>query len=117
MDNGAMPQLKRAPSVMRFHFRNLLVLGLPFAAAGAGFVYFLDKGHPAVGVALGLIGFAIAGVGLFRQERNFRRMECPGCHRKLSRAPGKPGERISFVCLPCDTEWDSGFQESSDRDW
>ena len=109
-----MPTLKRTPSVMRFHFRNLLVLGLPFAAVLAAGMYFGMKERLGVAVASWVLGFAIAVVGLVRQERNLRQLECPTCRQVLRRKRGKPGERISFLCLPCDTEWDTGFHESTD---
>lgn len=107
-----MPTLKKDPQVMRRHFKNLLVLGIPFVATLGGGMLLMEKSPP-IGVGFWLAGFAIAVVGLVRQERNFRRYACPTCGQALRRETGKPGERISFVCLPCDTEWDTGFQESS----
>jgi hypothetical protein len=32
-------------------------------------------------------------------------------HREVG---GKPGDPITFVCKPCDTEWDTGFRNSTD---
>ncbi len=99
---------------MRFHFLNVAILGVPFLAALAGGMHFVMLDHAGIAVALWGLGLAIGIVGLVRQERNLRRLECPTCRQLLRRGTGKPGERISFLCQPCDTEWDTGFQESTD---
>ena len=107
---------KPVASVRRFHTLNLVVLGLPFAGTLVATWFFLKKDYQVLAVSSMALGFAIGMIGLVRQEKNLRRLECPSCHKILRRDPAKtkPGERISFLCHRCDTEWDSGFTRSTD---
>lgn len=103
-----MPVLKPDRSVRRRHFRELLLLGVPFV--GALMLAFTANGFwvgSSLAVVLGL-------VGLYRQERRLRRSACPTCRAALRREQGKPGDPITFVCSACDTEWDTGLREGSD---
>ncbi len=103
-----MPVLKPDPSVRRRHLQDVLLLGLPFAGAlwvGATTGWWLGAGFAAI-----LLGAA----GLYRQGRRFRSSLCPACGAALRRDPGEPGERVTFVCGACDTEWDTGMRDSTD---
>lgn len=101
---------------MRRHFRDMLTLGLPFVLvvllAGAG-AYWL---HGGTFIIAGIvIGAPIAIVGLVRQIRHFLHFPCPTCGTMLQRSGSdKAGAPITFLCTPCDTEWDTGFTEGSD---
>lgn len=107
-----MPVLKQDRTLRIRHFREVLLIGLPFAAL-VGDVLFVRIESTAVFVAALSAAALLGGVGLWRQARRFRRFDCPTCGAVLRRTRGKPGGRISFVCVPCDTEWDTGFQEST----
>jgi hypothetical protein len=107
-----MPTLKQDRTVMKRHFRDMLYLGLPFLMILLLMVLgtkWLES------VAVFIVGFItavpLAVVGLVRQERRLRHFACPTCGTMLHRDPGgEDGEPITFVCTPCDTEWDTGFR-------
>ena len=111
-----MPALKQDRTLMKRHFRDMLVLGLPFVLI-VGLMVFGARwfDSPAVFVGGFAIALPLAIAGLVRQQRRWRRFPCPGCRTMLERDPGgKPGDPITFVCKACDTEWDTGFQNNSD---
>ena len=101
---------------MKRHFRDMLVLGLPFVLIVGGMVVGA-RWFDSMAVFIGgfVVGVPLAIVGLVRQERRFRHFPCPTCktmlHRPGSTARGAP---IRFLCTSCDTEWDTGFSEGSD---
>jgi len=111
-----MPTLKQDRTLRKRHFRDMLYLGVPFVLVllvGAG-GFWRFQSMFLFGASF-IIGVPLAIVGLVRQERRWRRFPCPGCGTVLHRDPGgKPGAPITFVCKPCDTEWDTGFQNNSD---
>lgn len=100
---------------MRRHFKDMLLLGVPFLAL-VGSAFLLDYTRErSIPIFLGICAaaMALAGVGLYRQTRRMRRFACPSCGQELRRSAGKPGQPVTFVCGPCDTEWDTGFLEYS----
>jgi hypothetical protein len=111
-----MPLRKQDRSVMRRHFKDMLFLGVPFLALIGSLLfpdYTVERSIPFfIGGCVG--GMVLAGVGLYRQTRRMHRFICPTCGQVLRRSTGKSGEPVAFVCKPCDTEWDTGFRESSD---
>jgi hypothetical protein len=111
-----MPTLKQDRSLMKRHFRDMLLLGVPFGLIIIGMVCGL-RWFDSMPVFIGgfVLGVPLAIVGLVRQERRFRRFRCPTCGTMLQRSgPGERGAPIRFTCTACDTEWDTGFCEGSD---
>jgi len=108
-----MPTLKQDRTLMKRHFRDMLYLGVPFVLVilltGLLCSRFMDHFLPLF-IAGFVIAVPIAIVGIVRQERRHRHFACPTCGTMLHREPdGKDGDPITFVCIPCDTEWDTGF--------
>src|SRR5688500_4040949 len=107
-----MPTLKQDRTLRKRHFRDMLLLGIPFAVAllcaFAG-VWWLES-IPGFFCAFG-VGAVLGIVGVVRQERRFRRFPCPTCGTVLDRSDaGEDGRPIVFECKPCDTVWDTGFR-------
>jgi H+/gluconate symporter-like permease len=111
-----MATLKQDRTLMKRHFRDMLYLGVPFLLLLLGMVlgsYWFRS--PVCFIVGFVIAVPLAIVGLVRQERRWRRFPSPGCGTMLHReVAGKPGDPITFVCKPCDTEWDTGFRTGSD---
>lgn len=102
---------------MKRHFRDMLVLGVPFLLAVLaplllGYL-FQDYALP-IFIAAFMVGVPIAIVGMVRQERRTRHFACPTCGTMLHRTgkDDKDGDPVSFLCTACDTEWDTGFRVS-----
>ena len=100
---------------MKRHFRDMLYLGVPFVLillVAAGGTYWF---HSMLFFAGGFVfGVPLAIVGLVRQTRRNLHFPCPTCGTMLHRDPdGNAGDPITFVCKPCDTEWDTGFRVGS----
>ena len=111
-----MPTLKQDRSLMKRHFRDMLVLGVPFGLIILGMVCGA-RWFDSMPVFIGgfVVALPLAIIGLVRQERRWRRFPCPSCGKMLHRdVRGKPGDPITFVCTPCDTEWDTGFRNNTD---
>jgi len=101
--------------MMKRHFRDMLYLGVPFLLilllTAVGMTRLESA---AIFVAGFLIDVPLGIVGLVRQERRSRHFGCPSCGTMLHREPGagNDGDPVTFVCTPCDTEWDTGFRVS-----
>jgi len=111
-----MPTLKQDRTLMNRHFKDMLYLGVPFVLVllmGAGGAWRFQS--MTCFVATFVIGVPLAIVGLVRQIRRFRHFSCPTCGTMLGRNSGhdKEGTPITFVCTPCDIEWDTGFRVGS----
>jgi len=110
-----MPVLKQDRSTQAGHFRDLLFLGLPFLVGMlltvvAGIRY---QNVPFL-IACIIVLMVLAGVGMVRQMRRSLRFHCPTCGGLIPRTTGKLEGEITFLCGPCDTEWDTGFREGGD---
>ena len=109
-----MPTRKQDCTVVRRHLRNFLFLGAPFVGAFLAAIYAHRHGRMDWLIAAFVVAFAIALVGLIRQERLFRHYRCPDCGDRLANPPRKPGERIEYLCSRCDVIWETGFSEEND---
>jgi hypothetical protein len=107
-----MPVRKNDPSVAIRHFTDCLVLGVPFVLAIAAVIYGARQGRGDLSLAGMVLGIVLGIVGLIRQQRRFRRYDCPQCGARLPKSRGK--KSIEFFCPDCDIIWDSGFVHSSD---
>jgi hypothetical protein len=109
-----MPTHKQDRLIWKLHLRNFLFLGAPFVGVLLLAMYAHRHGRMDWLIAALVVAFAIALVGLIRQERLFRQYRCPDCGDRLGNPPRKPGERIEYLCSRCDVIWETGFSEESD---
>ena len=109
-----MATRKRDPRIGKRYFRNVLFLGVPFAAAFLFAIYADEHGWTDWFIAALVVGFGVGLIGLVRQVRLFRRYTCPDCGGQLENPTRRPGEPIEYLCRRCDVIWETGFSESSD---
>ncbi len=110
-----MPQIRK---VEGFGRRYLLVnLAYVITMALSFWVLWRSFSTSSFGAAFvfALVGFfAWFILGVYLDVLRLRRFRCPECHAPLPWQPRKPGERLQYLCVKCDTIWETGLIEADD---
>lgn len=103
-----MPTVKKTNAVLKTHTLSFILFGIA-AAVVVGYALLTNDFSPSSAIPVVML---VLGIGLYFQQRRWRRFLCPTCRQLLTRERAFDGSPLIFQCDRCDTIWDNGFTDS-----